>query len=299
MVAIYCLKAVEIGTFREILLKEVGLPAKPPRTVHDQGIVMRGMISNKPILAADPRPRGVPAHVGVIMDGNGRWAASRGLPRIEGHRRGLEALRGAVRAAIDFGLDYLTVYSFSMENWSRPLEEVADLMGLLKRFIRNDLHDLHDANVKVKVIGRRDDLQPDIRGLLVEAEELTGANTGLNLIVAFNYGARQEIAAAARALAEDVAAGRIKPSDIDEAFFAQRLDTAGVPDPDLIIRTSGEKRLSNFLMWQAAYSEFVFLPMHWPDFDRKAFAAALAEFGSRERRFGGVTAADENGKART
>jgi undecaprenyl diphosphate synthase len=260
---------------------------------------MRSMISNRPVVAAEPRPSGVPAHVGVIMDGNGRWAASRGLPRIEGHRRGLEALRGAVRAAIDFGLDYLTVYSFSMENWSRPLEEVADLMGLLKRFIRNDLRELHDANVKVKVIGGRADLQPDIRNLLVEAEEMTRANTGLNLIVAFNYGARQEIAAAARALAEDVAAGRIKPSDIDDVSFAQRLDTAGIPDPDLIIRTSGEKRLSNFLMWQAAYSEFVFLPMHWPDFDRKAFAAALAEFGSRERRFGGVAAAAENGKART
>ncbi|VFU07270.1 undecaprenyl pyrophosphate synthase [Methylocella tundrae] len=260
---------------------------------------MHSMISDKPALAAQQRPFGAPAHVGVIMDGNGRWAASRGLPRLEGHRRGLEALRGAVRAAIDFGLDYLTVYSFSMENWSRPMQEVADLMGLLKRFIRHDLSDLDKANVKIRVIGRRDDLQEDIRTLLVEAEEATSANTGLNLVVAFNYGARQEIAAAARALAEDVAAGRVKACDIDETLFAQRLDTAGIPDPDLIIRTSGEKRLSNFLMWQAAYSEFVFLPMHWPDFDRKAFAAALAEFGSRERRFGGVTPAVEAGKART
>jgi undecaprenyl diphosphate synthase len=259
---------------------------------------MRSVIWNKPIVAAQPRAEGVPAHVGVIMDGNGRWAASRGLPRLEGHRRGLEALRGAVRTAIEFGLDYLTVYSFSMENWTRPREEVADLMGLLKGFIRNDLRDLHDANVKVKVIGRRDDLKADIRGLLVEAEDMTRLNTGLKLVVAFNYGGRQEIAAAARALAEDVAAGRVRPSDIDDEFFAQRLDTAGIPDPDLIIRTSGEKRLSNFLMWQAAYSEFVFLPMHWPDFDRKAFAAALDEFASRERRFGGVTAAAESGQAR-
>ncbi len=260
---------------------------------------MQGVITGKRIVPSDEAPRGAPAHVGVIMDGNGRWAASRGLPRIEGHRRGLEALRDCVRSAIDFGLDYLTVYSFSMENWSRPRQEVADLMGLLKRFIRNDLADLDKANVKVKVIGRRDDLSNDIRSLLVEAEDLTRSNDGLNLIVAFNYGARQEIAAAARALAEDAVAGRIKAADIDEALFAARLDTAGIPDPDLIIRTSGEKRLSNFLMWQAAYSEFVFLPIYWPDFDRKAFAAALAEFGSRERRFGGVRPAVEISKART
>jgi len=238
----------------------------------------------------------IPAHVGVIMDGNGRWAASRGLPRIEGHRRGLEALRGTVRAAIDFGLDYLTVYSFSMENWNRPVEEVADLMGLLKRFIRNDLSELHQAGVKIKVIGARANLKPDIRALLDEAEERTRSNVRLTLIVAFNYGGRQEIAAAARALALDVAAGRIQACEIDEALLAQRLDTAGIPDPDLIIRTSGEQRLSNFLMWQAAYAEFVFLPMHWPDFDRQAFAAALAAFSARERRFGGVTAQSRNGK---
>ncbi|ACK52715.1 undecaprenyl diphosphate synthase [Methylocella silvestris BL2] len=260
---------------------------------------MRSVTSNKPDVAADPRPLRVPVHVGVIMDGNGRWAASRGLPRIEGHRRGLEALRGAVRTAIDFKLDYLTVYSFSMENWSRPVTEVADLMGLLKRFIRNDLADLKKANVKIKVIGRRDDLKPDIRALLQEAETATCGGTGLNLIVAFNYGARQEIAAAARALAEEARSGLIDPADIDEAFFASRLDTAGVPDPDLIIRTSGEQRLSNFLMWQAAYSEFVFLPIHWPDFDRKAFAAAVEEFGARERRFGGVTPAATASAART
>ncbi|MEJ0094382.1 MAG: isoprenyl transferase [Methylocella sp.] len=259
---------------------------------------MPSVIAEKAALVARERPYGVPAHVGVIMDGNGRWAASRGLPRIEGHRRGLEALRGAVRAAIDFRLDYLTVYSFSMENWSRPVEEVRDLMGLLKRFVRTDLADLHEAGVKVKVIGRRDNLKSDIRDLLSEAEKLTERNTGLTLVVAFNYGARQEIAAAARALAEEVAAGRLKPSEIDDALFARHLDTAGIPDPDLIIRTSGEKRLSNFLMWQAAYSEFVFLPQHWPDFDRQAFAAALAEFGARERRFGGVTAQVETGKAR-
>lgn len=238
---------------------------------------------------------GLPLHVGIIMDGNGRWAAQRGLPRIEGHRRGVEALRETVRAAIDFGLRYLTVYSFSMENWNRPVEEVADLMGLLKCFIRDDLKDLQKAGVKVRVIGVRDNLKPDIRVRLDEAENLTRENSRLTLLVAFNYGSRQEIAAAARFLAQQVAAGLIKATDIDESLFARHLDTAGIPDPDLIIRTSGEQRLSNFLMWQAAYSEFVFLPIHWPDFNRQAFADALAEFSSRERRFGGVTKRYQDG----
>jgi undecaprenyl diphosphate synthase len=266
------------------------------RAAGHQEMTMPGMISSETTLEAAPGRADAPTHVGVIMDGNGRWAASRGLPRIEGHRRGVEALRGTVRAAIDFGLDYLTVYSFSMENWNRPVEEVADLMGLLKRFIRHDLGDLHKAGVKVKVIGARGNLKPEIRALLDEAEDLTRSNTRLTLIVAFNYGGRQEIVAAAKALAEEVAAGCIKASDIDETLLAQHLDTAGIPDPDLIIRTSGEQRLSNFLMWQAAYAEFVFLPMHWPDFDRQAFAKALEEFSARERRFGGVTAQSRNGR---
>lgn len=231
-----------------------------------------------------------PSHVGLIMDGNGRWAASRGLPRIEGHRRGLEALRSAVRAAIEFSLDYLTVYSFSAENWSRPFEEIQDLMGLLKRFIRKDLIELHKAAVRVRVIGHRDNLQPDIRALLEEAEALTKLNTGLTLVVAFNYGGRQEIAAAARAIARALAAGSLREADIDASLLSTYLDTSGIPDPDLIIRTSGEQRLSNFLLWQAAYSEFIFLPVLWPDFDRDIFAAALAEFAARERRFGGVPA---------
>jgi undecaprenyl diphosphate synthase len=241
------------------------------------------------------RPR-VPVHVGVIMDGNGRWAANRGLPRNEGHRRGVEALRETVRAAIEFGLDYLTVYSFSQENWNRPVEEVADLMGLLKRFINNDLNELHKVGVKVKVIGARNNLKPDIRALLEEAENRTRDNARLTLLVAFNYGGRQEIAAAARALAEEAVAGLVNPSDIDDTLFARHLDTAGIPDPDLIIRTSGEQRLSNFMMWQAAYSELVFLPIHWPDFDRHAFSAALVEFSARERRFGGVKEQRQNGK---
>jgi undecaprenyl diphosphate synthase len=257
---------------------------------------MSSMVAEETALPARRRLTGAPVHVGVIMDGNGRWAARRGLPRIEGHRRGLETLRETVRAAIEFGLDYLTVYSFSMENWNRPVQEVADLMGLLKGFIHNDLNELHKSGVKVKVIGTRANLKADIRALLDDAEDRTKANSRLTLIVAFNYGSRQEIAAAARALAEEVAAGLIKASEIDETLFARHLDTAGIPDPDLIIRTSGEQRLSNFLMWQAAYSEFVFLPMHWPDFDRQAFSAALAEFSARERRFGGVTGQYRNGR---
>jgi undecaprenyl diphosphate synthase len=267
-----------------------------PRAAGGQDMTMSSMVSDETALPARRRLTGAPVHVGVIMDGNGRWAARRGLPRIEGHRRGLEALRETVRAAIEFGLDYLTVYSFSMENWNRPVQEIDDLMGLLKRFIHNDLNELHKSGVKVKMIGARANLKADIRALLDEAEDRTKANSRFTLIVAFNYGSRQEIAAAARALAEEVAAGHIKSCEIDETLFARHLDTAGIPDPDLIIRTSGEQRLSNFLMWQAAYSEFVFLQMHWPDFDRQAFSAALAEFSARERRFGGVTGQSRNGK---
>lgn len=233
---------------------------------------------------------GLPSHVALIMDGNGRWASARGLPRLEGHRRGLEALRGAVRTAIEFKLAYLTVYSFSSENWSRPFEEIQDLMGLLKRFIRKDLIDLHKVGVRVRVIGHRDNLQPDIRGLLEEAETMTRLNTGVTLVVAFNYGGRQEIAAAVREIARKVAQGTLKESEIDEKMLSRHLDTSDIPDPDLIIRTSGEQRLSNFLLWQAAYSEFVFLPVLWPDFDRAAFAGALAEYAARDRRFGGVSA---------
>ena len=251
---------------------------------------MPSLAEDKPIVGARTAP-GMPSHVGLIMDGNGRWAASRGLPRIEGHRRGLEALRSAVRAAIEFSLEYLTVYSFSVENWTRPFEEVQDLMGLLKRFIRKDLIELHKAGVQVRVIGDRANLQPDIRDLLIEAETLTRLNRGLTLVVAFNYGGRQEIAAAARAIAVAYAAGQIAETEIDSALLGRFLDTSGIPDPDLIIRTSGEQRLSNFLLWQAAYSEFVFLPVLWPDFDRAAFAAALAQFAARERRFGGLAAA--------
>jgi len=233
---------------------------------------------------------GAPRHVAIIMDGNGRWAAARGLPRHEGHRRGVEALRKTVRAAGELGIGILTIFSFSSENWLRPPAEIRELMGLLRRFIRNDLAELHGNNVKVRIIGDRDGLDPDIRRLLEEAEGLTRENTGLVLVVAFNYGARQEIARALRRLAEDIARGTLKPDAVTAELVASRLDAPDLPDPDVIIRTSGEQRLSNFLLWQAAYSELVFVPTYWPDFDRTALEHALAEYRRRERRFGGLVA---------
>ena len=233
---------------------------------------------------------GAPRHVAIIMDGNGRWAAARGLPRGEGHRRGVEAPRKTVRAAGELGIGILTIFSFSAENWMRPPAEIRDLMGLLRRFIRNDLAELHGNNIKVRVIGERDGLAPDIRRLLEEAEDLTRHNTGLILVVAFNYGARQEIARAMRGIAEDVARGRLTPDAVTAELVASRLDAPDLPDPDVIIRTSGEQRLSNFLLWQAAYSELVFVPLYWPEFDRAALENALAEYRRRERRFGGLVA---------
>jgi undecaprenyl diphosphate synthase len=231
-----------------------------------------------------------PRHVAIIMDGNGRWASARSLPRVEGHRRGVEALRRTVRAAADLGIEYVTIFSFSSENWSRPLSEINDLFGLLRRFIGNDLAELHRDGVRVRVIGEREGLAEDIRSLLKEAEELTRDNTRMTLVVAFNYGARAEIARAARRLAQEVAAGTRDPSSITAEAISQSLDAPDIPDPDLVIRTSGEQRLSNFLLWQSAYSEFVFVPMHWPDFDRAALESAVAEFRGRERRFGGLAA---------
>lgn len=232
----------------------------------------------------------VPAHVAIIMDGNGRWAKARGLPRTMGHKKGVEAVRAAVRSAGALGIAYLTLFAFSSENWRRPEDEVSDLMGLLKAFIRRDLADLHRENVRIRVIGDRERLRGDILPLLIEAEETTRGNSGLTLVIAFNYGARDEIARAARALAREVAAGRLDPEAIDETAVAARLDTADMPDPDLIIRTSGEERLSNFLLWQAAYSEFVFLPDLWPDFCDETLHRALAIYASRERRYGGLAA---------
>ncbi|ACF01766.1 isoprenyl transferase [Rhodopseudomonas palustris] len=235
-------------------------------------------------------PPSAPAHVAIIMDGNGRWAAARGLPRAEGHRRGVEALRRVVRASSELGIQYLTIFSFSSENWARPATEIVDLFGLLRRFIRNDLASLHRDGVRIRVIGERDRLDRDLCAMLDEAQELTRNNTKLNLVVAFNYGSRQEIANAAQRLAREVAEGKRDPATIDIETLGRYLDAPDIPDPDLIIRTSGEQRLSNFLMWQAAYSELVFVPIHWPDFDKAALEGAIAEYSRRERRFGGLAA---------
>lgn len=232
---------------------------------------------------------GIPRHVAVIMDGNGRWATARGLPRFEGHRRGVEALRRAVKIAGEIGIEVLTVYAFSSENWKRPAAEISELMGLLKLFVRRDLAELHRNGVKVRAIGERQELAPDLRGLIEEAENLTRNNTDLTLVIAFNYGARDEILRAVQKVAAGVKAGDIDPATLTEQTLAGFLDLHDLPDPELIIRTSGEQRLSNFLLWQAAYSEFVFLPVLWPDFDRVHFDQALSIFANRERRFGGVS----------
>jgi undecaprenyl diphosphate synthase len=230
-----------------------------------------------------------PRHVAIIMDGNGRWAKERGLPRTFGHRQGVEAVRRAVQAAIDLKIIYLTIFSFSSENWKRPVDEVDDLMGLMKRFIRRDLADLHKAGVCIRIIGQRQHVDSELTALIDEAVELTRGNDRLTLVIAFNYGSRSEIAGAARKLAEKVASGELDASAITVEHMANALDTSGIPDPDLLIRTSGEMRLSNFLLWQTAYSEFVFLDCFWPDFDKSAFEVAIREFRSRERRFGGLT----------
>jgi undecaprenyl diphosphate synthase len=230
-----------------------------------------------------------PRHVAVIMDGNGRWARERSLPRSAGHREGVEAVRRAVRAALELGIDFLTIYSFSAENWSRPAEEVSDLLGLLRRFVQRDVAELHGAGVKVRVIGERSDLSPDIAQLIEHTERLTRDNTKLTLVVAFNYGSRQEIARAARNLAEEVQAGRLAPEAITPEAIARSLYASDIPETELLIRTGGEQRLSNFLLWQCAYSEFVFVPEHWPDFSRDILERALGEYRTRDRRFGGLS----------
>jgi undecaprenyl diphosphate synthase len=239
---------------------------------------------------SEPKLFSSPEHIAIIMDGNGRWAKQRGLPRAMGHRKGVEAVRETVRAAGEIGIRYLTLFAFSSENWRRPEAEVSDLMGLLKAFIRRDLAELHAENVRIRVIGDRSSLASDIMKLLLEAEETTRNNSALTLVIAFNYGSRDEIARTMIRLAREVQAGALRPEDITPSLINERLDTAGIPDPDLIIRTSGEERLSNFLLWQAAYSEFVFVPEYWPDFTRELFYAAIEKYASRDRRFGGVAA---------
>jgi undecaprenyl diphosphate synthase len=227
-----------------------------------------------------------PAHVAIIMDGNGRWAKLRGLPRIAGHRRGAEAVRRTVAAAAEFGISYLTLFGFSSENWKRPVDEVDDLMGLLRHYIRAEIAELHAQGVRVRIIGERRRLAPDIVTLIDKAEALTGGNGGLRLTIALSYGGRAEIAAAARAIAQAAAQGRLAPEQVDEAMVARHLFTADMPDPDLLIRTSGEQRISNFLLWQSAYAELVFTDTLWPDFGKPDLEKALRDFHGRDRRYG-------------
>jgi undecaprenyl diphosphate synthase len=232
----------------------------------------------------------LPRHVAIIMDGNGRWASARGLPRTAGHRQGVEALRRTVRAASEIGIEYLTIFSFSAENWSRPKTEVSFLFNLMRRFVRQDVAELHSAGVRISIIGEREGLEPDIVSLIEQTETMTRGNRGLNLVVAFNYGSRQEIAGAAREIARAVADGRLDPEAITPELVESHLRTQGIPDPDLLIRTSGEQRLSNYLLWQCAYTEFVFVEEHWPDFTRETLERAISEYFTRERRFGGLAA---------
>ena len=229
-----------------------------------------------------------PRHVAIIMDGNGRWAQARGLPRTMGHKAGVDAVRRAVRAASDLGIEFLTIYSFSTENWSRPAAEVSFLLDLLRRFILQDVAELHKSGVRIRIIGDRVALAPDLRALIEDSERLTEANRALSLSVAFNYGSHQEIAKAVQAIARAVQAGTLQPEDICPGTISKNLETADVPNPDLLIRTSGEQRISNFLLWQCAYAEFVFVEDLWPDFTRETFERALAEFTKRDRRFGGL-----------
>jgi len=232
-----------------------------------------------------------PRHVAIIMDGNGRWARERALPRAAGHKQGVEALRRTVRAAAELGVDFLTVYSFSSENWSRPESEIKHLFSLLRRFVGQDVADLHTSGIKIRIIGERSNLSSDIVELIEYCEDLTSDNDGMVLIIAFNYGARHELTSAMQALAGQVQAGKLQPEDITKEMLAEKLSTKGIPDPDLLIRTSGEQRLSNFLLWQCAYTEFVFVSEHWPAFDKAILASAIADFQNRDRRYGGLKAA--------
>ncbi len=229
-----------------------------------------------------------PVHVAIIMDGNGRWAESRGLKRIVGHRAGAATVKRVIKCAIKTGVDYLTLYGFSLENWKRPSGEINDLMGLLRFYLRSEIASLHKNAIRFRVIGDRQRLDRDIVTLIDEAEKLTAGNGALNLTVALSYGGRAEITMAARKLAEKVAAGSLRPADVDEAAVMGELFTRDIPDPDLLIRTSGEKRISNFLLWQLAYAEFVFVDTLWPDFTEDDFLNAVSEFQRRDRRYGAI-----------
>jgi undecaprenyl diphosphate synthase len=240
-----------------------------------------------PDQAQGPGQGSVPRHVAIIMDGNGRWAARRGLPRVAGHKAGAEAVRRSMQAAVDHGVEVLTLYAFSSENWRRSTEEIADLTGLMRFYLERELASLQKESVRLRLIGDYSAFGPDLVARLERAVEQTANNSRLTLVVALNYGSRAEITAAARTLASKAKAGEIDPDQIDEAAITAELQTNGLPELDLLIRTSGEVRLSNFLLWQAAYAELLFLDVLWPDFDEQAFAEALEHFAARQRRFGG------------
>ena len=232
--------------------------------------------------------RRIPQHVAIIMDGNGRWANKRGLPRTMGHKEGAETVRKVAEAASDLGIKYMTLFGFSTENWNRPAEEVTELMSLMRYYIKGNIAELHKNGVRLRIIGERHRLAPDILQIVEHAEKTTAANDKLHLTIAFSYGARQEIVSAAQKLAFEVQAGTLRPEEIDQTRLSHALLTADMPDPDLLIRTSGEKRISNFLLWQLAYTELVFLDTLWPDFGRNDLEEAITEYNGRERRFGGV-----------
>jgi len=233
-----------------------------------------------------PPASALPRHVAIIMDGNGRWASLRGLPRVEGHRMGIRSVRAVVECAREIGIPFITLYAFSSENWGRPRPEITTLMGLLREFLINELPDLNRHGIRLNVIGEIGQLPPHVRGVLHRTLAATAKNSDMTLTLALSYAGRHEIVRAARKLAEDAAAGKIVPGSITNEDFAGKLDTAGIPDPDLVIRTSGEVRISNFLLWQAAYAEFVFTDVLWPDFGKPEFLAALEEYSHRDRRFG-------------
>ena len=238
--------------------------------------------------AATGSAKAVPRHVAIIMDGNGRWAKARGLPRSAGHRAGAEAARNALRAAGEAGVECLTLYAFSSENWRRPAAEISDLTGLLKIYIKRELESLHKEGIRLRILGDHTAFERDVAEMVDRAVEKTAGNDRMTLAIALNYGARSEILRAVRLMAAEARAGRLDPEQIDEARMDEALDTAGLPPLDLLIRTSGEYRLSNFLLWQAAYSELLFVDSLWPDFDGEAMRSALSEYARRERRYGGL-----------
>lgn len=240
-------------------------------------------------LTHDQRPMThdlLPRHIAIIMDGNGRWAKSRGLPRTAGHKKGADSLRNVLNACRDAGVKYLTIYAFSSENWKRPTDEISDLMQLLRHYLERELQTMHENGVRMRFIGDLSQLDTDIRSSIKDAVEMTQRNHAFNLTVALSYGSRQELARAVRRIAADVESGKLKPGEVSEEHITQALDTADLPEPDLLIRTGGEHRLSNFLLWQSAYTELYFTPVLWPDFDKVHFMEALQDYARRERRYG-------------